>query len=182
MGALKLEYIPQYTYEEYKVWEGKWELIYGVPYAMSPAPMLKHQKISNKIARYLDEMLEDCKHCFATLSVDWKIDDNTTVQPDNMVLCHEPFNQSYIKKAPKVIFEVLSKSTMQKDLNLKYDIYEKEGVEYYVIVDPNDEFAKVYNLKDGRYIKVDEAHNDIVKFYIQDCDESFELDFSLIWE
>ena len=51
MDPIKLEYIPQYTYEEYKTWEGKWELIYGVPYAMSPAPILKHQKIGNKIAQ-----------------------------------------------------------------------------------------------------------------------------------
>ena len=33
-----------YTYEQYKTWDDSWELIDGVPYAMSPAPYPKHQK------------------------------------------------------------------------------------------------------------------------------------------
>lgn len=31
-----------YTYEQYKTWDDSWELIDGVPYAMSPAPYPKH--------------------------------------------------------------------------------------------------------------------------------------------
>jgi len=124
MGVLKEEDLPQYTYEDYKLWEGDWELIYGVPYAMSPAPMIKHQKISNNIARYLSEALEECKTCQALLPVDWKIDNHTVVEPDNLVICHEPQNEAYITKAPKVIFEILSKSTAHKDKNLKYSLYE----------------------------------------------------------
>ena len=42
MGALKLEDLAHYTYDDYKIWEDDWELIYGVAYAMSPAPMIKH--------------------------------------------------------------------------------------------------------------------------------------------
>ncbi len=34
MGALKAEYLPHYTYDDYIQWKGDWELIYGVPYAM----------------------------------------------------------------------------------------------------------------------------------------------------
>lgn len=79
MGTLKLEDLPSYTYEDYKLWEGKWELINGIAYAMSRAPMIKHQSISSKIARYLDEALESCKFCQALLPIDWKIDENTVV-------------------------------------------------------------------------------------------------------
>ena len=50
MSVIKQEYLPNYTYDDYKNWEGNWEVIYGVPYAMSPAAMIKHQAISNKIA------------------------------------------------------------------------------------------------------------------------------------
>ena len=77
MSAIKKEYLPNYTYDDYKKWEGNWELIYGVPYAMAPAPMIKHQAISNKIARYLDEALQECETCQALLPIDWKIDDST---------------------------------------------------------------------------------------------------------
>jgi hypothetical protein len=44
--ALKEEYIPRYSYKDYLEWEGKWELIGGIAYAMSPAPIIKHQEIS----------------------------------------------------------------------------------------------------------------------------------------
>ena len=179
MSAIKKEYLPNYTYDDYKNWEGKWELISGVPYAMSPAPMIKHQAISNKIARYLDESLQDCKSCKALLPVDWKINESTTVQPDNLVICHKPANEAYISKAPVLIFEILSKSTAITDQNLKYELYEKEGVKYYVIVNPNDEIAKIYRLKEGRYIKYIDARDEAVEFQLNDCE--FEFDFSKIW-
>ncbi len=179
MGALKEEDLPHYTYEDYTLWEGDWELIYGVPYAMSPAPMIKHQAISNKIAWHLQELLKECKACQALLHVDWKIDNNTIVEPDNLIICHEPQHEAYITQAPKVIFEILSKSTAHKDKNLKYSLYEKEGVAYYIIVHPTDEVAKVYKLHEGRYIKVCDAHDDVVDFELDECDFSF--DFGKIW-
>jgi len=181
MYVIKKEYFPSYTYADYKLWEGDWELIYGLAYAMAPAPMIKHQAISNRIARFLDEALEECQTCQALLPIDWKIDDSTVVQPDNLVICHEPQHEAYIQKAPKIIFEVLSKSTASKDITLKYDLYEQEGVEYYVIVDPKEDFAKVYRLNnEGRYVKLADAHNDVVEFTLKNCG-SFSFDFGKIW-
>jgi len=179
MGALKEEDLPDYTYDDYLLWEGDWELIHGIPYAMAPAPMIKHQAISNKIARYLSEALEECKTCQALLPVDWKIDNRTIVEPDNLVICHEPQNEAYITKAPKVIFEILSKSTAHKDKNLKYSLYEKEGVNYYIIVDPIESIAKVYKLHEGRYIKVCDASDESIEFDLDEC--SFLFYFGKIW-
>lgn len=180
MGAIKLD-PPRYIYEQYKLWEDNWELINGYPYAMAPAPMIKHQSISNKIARYLDIALENCEHCQALLPVDWKISEDTIVQPDNSVICHTPSNDAYITKAPKIIFEILSKSTEKKDTTIKYDLYEKEGVSYYIIVDPENSVAKVYKLHQGTYIKVIDASDEKVQFDIEECNTSFEFDFSKIW-
>ncbi len=179
MSAIKKEYLPCYTYDDYILWKGEWELIYGVPYAMSPAPMIKHQAISNKIAWQLAELLQECTACQALLPVDWKIDDSTIVEPDNLVICHTPTHEAYINKAPKIIFEILSKSTAIKDKTLKYELYEREGVNYYIIVDPNDAFAKVYRLFNGKYIKVCDAHNDSVRFELDAC--GFDFDFGKIW-
>jgi hypothetical protein len=36
-GAKILPYYTYYTYEDYLHWEGRWELIDGIPYAMTPA-------------------------------------------------------------------------------------------------------------------------------------------------
>ncbi|MEA3498366.1 MAG: Uma2 family endonuclease [Campylobacterota bacterium] len=181
MGALRFEDLPRYTYDDYLLWEDNWELIYGIAYAMAPAPMIKHQSISNKIARYLDEALEDCSVCQALLPVDWKISDETIVQPDNSVICHNPTHKSYISKAPKIIFEILSKSTAKKDKELKFNLYETEGVEYYIIVDPDESIAKVYHLKNGKYIKVVDASDETVEFKLNKCDKKIKFNFKKIW-
>ena len=182
MGVLKLEDLPRYTYEDYKNWDGNdWEIIYGQAYAMSPAPMIKHQSISSNIAWELKNIFQNCKRCQTLLPVDWKISDDTIVQPDNSVICHTPTNEAYITKAPKIIFEILSKRTAKKDKGLKYELYEREGVEYYIIVDPVEEIAKVYKLYNGRYIKVCDASDELVEFKIRECDSEMEFDFSKIW-
>jgi len=181
MSAIRLDELPYYLYEDYKLWEGDWELIYGMPYAMSPAPMIKHQSISNNIAWHLKELLEDCQKCKSLLPVDWKISDDTIVQPDNLVICHHPRNGAYLTKAPTIIFEILSKSTASKDKNLKYKLYEQEGVKYYIIVDPNDNVAKVYKLKNGKYVKVCDAVDESVNFELKECSKTLKFDFSKIW-
>ena len=117
---------------------------------MSPAPMIEHQSVSSNIAWQLKESLKGCIKCRSLLPVDWKISDDTIVQPDNLVICHEPTHKAYLTKAPKIIFEVLSKSTASKDQNLKFNLYEEEGVSYYIIVNPDDKVAKVYSLKNGK--------------------------------
>jgi len=180
MSVQKQEYLPHYSTRDYEIWEGAWELIEGVPYAMSPAPTIRHQSISQKIAYQLSALLANCKSCKALLPVDWKINNETIVQPDNLVVC-EPVKGQYLTKAPKIIFEVLSPSTAKKDTGIKFDLYQQEGVEYYVIVNPEVSVAKVYKLTDdGRLIKKLDAQNDIYTFDIVDCRLSF--DFSDIWE
>ncbi len=179
MSAVKVEDIPHYTYEDYKHWEGQWEIIDGIAYAMSPMPMIEHQKISNKIARILDEQLEKCENCHALLPVDWKINEDTVIQPDNLVVCYEPTG-AYITKAPSLIFEVLSKSTAKKDKTLKFEIYQKEGVKYYIIVDPDDKIAKAYKLKDGKYIKMLDATDESAEFELKDC--KIVIDFNKLWK
>ena len=179
MGILKQEYLPNYTYEDYLSFEGKWELIDGIAFAMSPAPMKKHQKISSKISWVLEEMLKDCERCEAYLPIDYKVSDSTVLQPDNLVLCDDNSDASYITKAPLIIFEILSKSTAMRDLNIKYEIYQQEGVKYYAIVNPDDDMLKLYKLYNGIYIKEGDFNKQKYLFEIADC--KVEFDFSKIW-
>jgi len=179
MGAVKLEYLPHYTYEDYLQFEGNWEIIYGIAYSMAPAPMKQHQYISNNIAWILKDGLQECEHCKALLPVDYKIDDDTVVQPDNLVVCDEEMEGAYITKAPLIIFEILSQSTAQKDKYLKYELYEQEGVLYYCIVDPKDKIAKLYKLNHGVYIKEGDFTKENYTFELKECQLTF--DFSKIW-
>lgn len=180
MNSLRWDDLPCYVYDEYKLWEGSWELIHGVPYAMSPAPSIKHQKISTNIAWQLQDRLKGCKKCRSLLPVDWRINNSTIVQPDNMVICHEPRNDAFISKTPKIIFEILSPSTAKKDTTVKFSIYESESVNYYIIVNPDDDIAKIYKLNGGRYIKICDAREEVVSFELEEC--FFNFDFSLLWQ
>ena len=78
-----------------------------------------------------------------------------------------------------MIFEVLSPSTALKDMNLKFNLYEQEGVKYYIIVDYDDEVARVYHLQNGRYIKLVDATDETIEFDLEKC--QIEFDFSKIW-
>ena len=178
MGALKIEDLPSYTYDDYKNWEDSWELIYGIAYAMSPAPLIKHQHISSKISWELQNIFKNCKKCQVLMPIDWKISDETIVQPDNSVICHKPTHEAYITKAPDIIFEILSKSTAKKDKGLKFNLYEQEGVSYYIIVDPDEEIAKVYKLNGLEYEKVGDFSDEKFMFETK-C--KIEFDFSKIW-
>jgi len=179
MGALDYKYLPNYTYEDYLLFEGKWEIIDGIAFAMSPAPMKNHQRISNNIAWALKDFLKDCERCEAYLPIDYKVSDTTILQPDNSVLCDDSLDAPYITKAPLIIFEILSKSTAMRDMNIKYEIYQNEGVKYYIIVNSDDSMAKLYKLSKGKYIKEGDFDKQKYTFEIEDC--HLEFDFSKIW-
>ena len=179
--AHAIEECPRYTYDDYLHWEGRWELIDGIAYAMAPMPMIRHQKIVNKIGRLLDELFEKCPLCQVLQPVDWKIDEETIVQPDNLVICHKPTNEHYLTRAPEIVFEVLSPSTARKDTGIKFDLYEQEGVAWYLIVDPVDEVVKVYRLHEGRYIKVGDFHDEALALTIKKCEGESVFDFWKLW-
>ena len=177
MNAKK--HLPHYNYKDYEGWEGKWELIDGIPRSMSPAPNIKHQRISLKLGRYFDEAMEACKACYASMPIDWKVNDHTVVQPDLLIVCHETGDQ-YLEKAPELVVEILSPSTAHKDRHLKYELYEEQGVKYYLIVNPVNETIEIYCLDQSyKLVSTIDKVNTSFEFSIQTC--QFPLDFSKVW-
>ncbi len=170
-------YTEYYTVEDREHWQDDWELIYGSPYAMAPSPLVTHQSISMKIARQLDEQLDNCPKCQALFEIDWEISSDTVVKPDTLVICYEPDEK--ITKKPELIFEIASKSTVKRDETLKFELYEQEGVEFYVIVYPKKQMAKLYQLKEGRYLKVGDFSDERYEFELKKC--KIDFDFSKIW-
>jgi hypothetical protein len=49
MGILRPEELPSYSYDDYQLWDGRWELIEGIPFAMSPSPTQDHQSLAMRI-------------------------------------------------------------------------------------------------------------------------------------
>jgi len=175
MGALRLQDLPHYTYDEYQLWEGKWELIGGIAYSMAPSPAFEHQNISAEIAFELKSILKQCKKCTPVLAVDWKIEDDTVVCPDNAVVCNE-IKTNFIEDTPTIIFEVLSPSTKKKDRTIKYNIFQEQGVKYYILVEPKGGFAEVYKLENGFYKLQGEFTDEIYSFELDDCKVAFNFD------
>ncbi len=168
-----------YSYADYKSWDGDWELIKGYPCAMSPAPIIKHQTIGSRIITLLSNQIEDCERCIVTSEIDYKISDDTVLRPDVVLICDEP-NEAYITKAPEIIVEIISKSTAKKDEKYKFEIYEQEKVNYYVIVYPDELIAKIYKLKDGKYDKEGDFFNQKYLFENTTCKP--ELDFEKLFK
>jgi len=173
--------ILHYTYEDYCLWEGEWELIEGVPVSMAPAPMRIHQNIATEILFALRSTLdgESCPECILSYENDWKVNEETILRPDIVLVCEDE-GEAYLTKAPKVIVEILSPSTAKKDETIKFDIYQAEGVQYYILVYPDDLKAKVYSLKEGRYIKVADFTHEVLDFVDLDCE--MKLDFKAVFQ
>jgi len=178
MGALKLEDI-HYTYDDYKLWEGEWELFDGVAVAMSPAPMRKHQSLASSIITEINNQLNDCLQCEVLGEVDYKISDDTILRPDVVLTCGET-NDTYLTKAPEIIVEIISKSTAKRDETYKFDIYEAEKVKYYIIIYPDDLIAKVYKLDGKEYDKQGDFGVESYVFENTSC--GISLDFKRVFK
>jgi len=174
------DFIPRYTLEDYKHWEGDWELIDGIPYAMAPSPVWKHQRLSLLLAKQIEEQLENCTaKCFVCQEVDWIVNENTVVRPDIVVVCGKVEGDEHLKKVPEVIFEIVSKATVFKDEKVKFKLYEEEGVKYYVLVYPDRRNIKIFELKDDKYGKVFEGGEGKFTFSLE-C--PLTLEFTAIWK
>jgi len=177
MGQLKLEDI-HYTYDDYKLWEGNWELFDGIAVAMSPAPMRKYQSLASEIIYNIREELNDCPKCEVLGEVDYKVSDDTILRPDVVLTCGET-NDTYLTKAPEIIVEIISKSTAKRDETYKFDIYEAEKVKYYIIIYPDDLIAKVYKLDGKEYDKQGDFSQETYEFKSTSC--NIKVDFERVF-
>ena len=155
--------IPQqderYTYADYCTWDdnGRWELIDGAAYAMSPAPTRTHQQISGELYRQLANFLKGkpCKVYHAPFDVRLNAgsEDNTVIQPDLVVVCDSSkLDEKGCKGAPDLVVEVLSPTSARTDKLLKFQKYQRAGVREYWIVDPETKAVQVCVLRDEFYL------------------------------
>ena len=144
--------LPHYTYNDYVRWEGAWELVEGLPYAMSPLPTVRHQDLSGNLYLLFRKGLKKAAcSCKVFLPIDYKVSDDTVLQPDLLITCKDILGQKFITERPELVVEVLSSSTAMKDLNTKFLIYQEQGVPYYLIVDPEKETLEIHELQNGIY-------------------------------
>ncbi|QDV40740.1 hypothetical protein Enr13x_05760 [Stieleria neptunia] len=132
-------YVPHYTIEDYRRWEGEWELMDGVPVSMSPSPFGPHERVVAELSRQiLNQLIENECDCRVYTNLDWIVNDDTVVRPDLMVVCGVQPDR-HLEQTPVVVVEVLSDATRQRDLTAKRAIYLEQDVAHYLIVDPTDQ-------------------------------------------
>ena len=174
------KYRPYYTYDEYCQWEGKWELIEGMPYAMSPAPVPQHQRVSLNLSFQFEKAIkEGCNKCKTYLPLDWKITEDTIVQPDVLIVC-DKIEKKFLDFPPALVVEILSPSTAAKDRGLKMEIYQSQKVKYYLIADPQFKKLEIYQLSGEQYQPVAVNPGNYAFSLIDNC--SAEVSFSDIWD
>ena len=134
-----------------------YELINGEVYMMS-RPSVDHNQIAGNIYSIFKKYLRG-KRCRVFGEVDVFLDEKNNFVPDAMIVC----NPDIIKKdgihgAPDLVVEILSPSSVRHDRFEKFQIYEKNGVKEYWIVDPTGKLVEVYHLVEGKFI-LDEVYH-----------------------
>ncbi|MDD5114648.1 MAG: Uma2 family endonuclease [Methylobacter sp.] len=142
-----------YSYADYLTWqlEENVELIKGKIMAMSPAPNLKHQNAITNLGGSLYQYFHKrpCKLFYAPFDIKLynsqksKLSDQdvfSVVQPDLCVICDkDKLTEQGCNGAPDWIIEILSPGNSKKEMRLKYDLYQENGVTEYWLVYPYEQ-------------------------------------------
>jgi Uma2 family endonuclease len=76
--------------------------------------------------------------------------------------------------------EIISKSSLQKDAHLKFSIYEKEKVGFYVLVYPEIQKVKIYALIQDNFEKVFDSDSGSFEFELKNgC--KFRINLDILW-
>ncbi len=156
-------------------------MIEGFPIAMSPAPPPKHQWIAANFVTELTIAIResDCKNCRVYIPIDFKISDDTVLQPDISIVCGD-VTKKFLDFPPVLVVEILSPSTALRDRHTKFKIYEQQRVSYFLLVNTDNESIEIYSLINGSYVIVPYDPHSPFTFQFEDgC--SIEVMLHEIW-
>lgn len=184
----QLDLTKSYTYADYLTWQfqERVEIIMGKIFKMSPAPTSKHQSSVSVLHGNLFLFLKG-KRCLvfpAPFDVRLPLEslmDNNVVQPDVTVICDpSKITDEGCVGSPDMVIEVVSKSSVKRDLHEKYALYERAGVKEYWVVNPNDTSLIIFLLDgNGKYqpskplTMGDKAISHVLPGFSVDLDEVF---------
>ena len=113
------------------------------------------------IGWYAQKNKLDCPFC--NLELDFSAED--IFRPDfvyysasNPETVFDNVNKT-IHGVPDMVAEIFSRSTMKRDMGIKKDTYERNGVKEYWIINPWSRSIEVYLLREGKYFLDEVYHN-----------------------
>ncbi len=143
------------------------EYIDGVVYAVG-SPSVKHQRILQEISVLLYNYFKGkkCQSYFAPLDVHFENTDNKAcVQPDALVICDlKNIRDGKYYGIPTLVVEITSPMSRAKDAITKLNLYWREGVKEYVLIDPSKEHIFYWHFENGEIcdqgvLRGDESYN-----------------------
>ena len=165
----------------------------GAPYQlinydliMSPSPNPYHQSISFELSTLLNNYLKETKNkgYAAAAPLDIYFNNGNILQPDLIYFSKEKKTvivKDKIEGTPDLVVEILSPSNAYYDLRQKKDLYEKYGVQEYIIIDPIDQIVEVHVLKKAIFVldqkvkQPDAFHSTILHGFSVDLKELFSI-------
>lgn len=122
---------------------------------ISPSPLDTHQKVLGKIFTKLSLFVEEKNLGELRIApYDVHFDEENIFQPD-IVFIANPNTHKISERgffgAPDLIIEILSPSNARFDKEEKKNIYEKNGVKEYFIVEPYDKSVTGFVLSDNEF-------------------------------
>ena len=134
-----------------------YEIIEGVKF-MAPSPGMAHVNVTANLVTIIGGYARINKLGIAFAdNFDVHFPDGSLFKPDFIFIsaANEKLflgnKRSTLHGVPDMVAEIFSPSTMKRDLGIKKDIYERNGVKEYWIIDPYRETIDVYLLREGKY-------------------------------
>jgi Uma2 family endonuclease len=155
-----------YTYADYLTWrfDQMVEIIKGKLFIMSPAPAERHQRIATLLSTEVGIYFKNHPCNFYIAPFDVRLSKNkgkdeeitTVVQPDICVICDKSkIDERGCNGSPDLVVEIVSPSSIKKDLNEKFNLYEENEINEYWVVMPDSFAINQYTLSNGKYELVD---------------------------
>ena len=155
-----------FTQEEFWQWLNErprsdinhYELLNG-RIVMTPPAGWPHGRIGAKLIRALDEHASRLKlGIVCDSSTGFDLPSGDTVEPDVSFISRErlaagpiPERRKFLRVVPNLVVEILSEPAARRDRTEKKEIYERNGVDEYWLVNPDRRDVTVFHLAAGRY-------------------------------
>ncbi|MBR0288823.1 MAG: Uma2 family endonuclease [Selenomonadaceae bacterium] len=134
-----------------------YELIEGEK-IMLESPVFGHANVTSNLVAIIGSYVSIKKLGVVIAgNFDVNFPDGNLFRPDFIFVSAENAKKLFANKnstlhgVPDMVAEIFSRSTMKRDVGIKKDVYERNGVREYWIIDPWRENIDVYLLRDGKY-------------------------------
>ncbi len=142
-----------------------YEIIEGEKF-MAPSPGMGHVNVTANLVTIIGGYARVNKLGIAFAdNLDVHFPDGSLFQPDFIFISAAKADLFIDKRnmtlhgVPDMVAEIFSRSTMKRDIGIKKDIYERNGVKEYWIINPWSESIEVYILRDSKYFLDDIYQN-----------------------